>query len=124
MSEEESSLPWRSGRTFRVWRYTVGHSQLLLRSLGDGAQAPINVLFESVEFMRLRRSYPQLVLRLAEPEEIECFDQLPDMRLIRLAILSPDSIGLVACSRVTIREAVSLEDDSGNLGRVILSLPG
>jgi hypothetical protein len=117
LSDTQAILPWETGRTFRPWRYGVGHSQLLLRSEAEGSDDAINVLFEAVEFMRLRRSYPEAVFRLATTAEAVDFGQLPPVRLLLVMISSPGDTGLVACSRMTVRATRSPDDsvDAGNL---------
>lgn len=116
------ALPWETRRLFQVWRYGVGHSQLVLRSVADGENMAINVLFEAVEFMRLRRSYPDALLRLATPEEHVLFGELPPRRLLRFVIASPAGVGLVACSRVTVRETELPDDDMGYDGSVLMHM--
>lgn len=120
----ESVLPWRSGRGFRLWRYGVGHSQLLLRSPGDSGRETLSILFEAVEFMRLRRSYADLVLRLAgKREEVE-FEEIRSLPIPQLYVVleSRSHTGLVACSRVTVRKLHNLESDSWADGTVLFSL--
>jgi len=120
----EPALPWRSGRTFRLWRYGVGHSQLLLRSPGDGGRDTLAVLFEAVEFMRLRRSYADLVLRLATEDEEFGFEETTPVPIprLRLALESPQGTGLVVCSRVTARKVANPEDDGWADGTVLFWL--
>lgn len=100
----------------------MGHSQLLLRSEASGCGNTINVLFEAVEFMRLCRSYPEAVFQLATTAEVVEFGQLPPVRLLLVVISSPADTGLVACSRMTAREARSPDDDSVDGGNVLLHI--
>jgi hypothetical protein len=45
---------FESGRHFQIWRYEVGHAQLLLRSVkGDHDASRIDVLFKAVEAIDL-----------------------------------------------------------------------
>ncbi|OJF14056.1 hypothetical protein BG844_12050 [Couchioplanes caeruleus subsp. caeruleus] len=117
-------LPWRSGRGFRVWRYGVGHSQLLLRSPGDGERPSFHILFEAVEFMKLRRGYPDLVLRLAADDERAEFAELDSLTVPQLHVVlaSPERTGFVACSRVTVRRIADPSTDSPDAGEVVLSM--
>lgn len=69
-------------RSFQVWRYGVGHSQLLLRSPACGNEADaVHVLFEGVRAVKLRTSYRPLTLRRAAGEERErmlAFAEVPE----------------------------------------------
>jgi hypothetical protein len=118
------ALPWGSGRTFRLWRYGVGHSQLLLRSPGEHDQETIAILFEATEFMRLRRTYPDLTLRLAHDDEGAEFEEIRTLPvpLIHVVLASSNSVGFVACSRVTVRSVASSEGDSWHDGTVLFSV--
>jgi hypothetical protein len=117
------SLPWETKRTFSLWRYGIGHSQLQLRSLADDeAGVAINVLFEAVEFVKLHRSYSQAVFGLATEEHDVEFGSLPPIQLLRITISSPTDVGLVACSRMTVREAPSRDDDSPYDGKVLFHM--
>lgn len=120
----EGILPWRSGRVFRLWRYGIGHSQLLLRSPGNGENETLSILFEAVEFMRLRRSYADLVLRLAGEEEGDWFEAIKStqMPVLRVVLAGRADTGLVACSRVTVRTVSKVEDDSWTDGATIFSV--
>lgn len=117
-------LPWHSGRTFRVWRYGIGHSQLLLRAPGGDGQPTLGLLCEGVEFMKLRRDYPQLTLRLAEAAEEAGFPDVGavPVRLLHLVLQTPGGAGLVACSRVTVRQSFSAGDDTWAAGEVLLAV--
>lgn len=123
-ADSDEILPWRSGRTFRLWRYGVGHSQLLLRSPGQDDQATLSLLFEGTEFVRVWRSFSDLELRLARKDETAALEdevRVP-IPLLRLMLVSPGRVGMIACSRVTARETDSVEDDSWDGGTVIFSL--
>ena len=120
----EDPLPWRTGRGFRLWRYGVGHSQLLLRSPGGGGRETVGILFEAVEFMNLRRSYADLVLRLAGEGEERGFEAIESLPIPQLCVVleSPAHIGLVACSRVTVRTVDNPDSDSWDDGTVLFSV--
>ncbi|WP_144119528.1 hypothetical protein [Catellatospora sichuanensis] len=123
-SLSEPGLPWESGRTFRVWGYGIGHSHLLLRSVGLSGQQTINVLFEAVELMKLRRTYPDLVIRRATDEEEPVFSELAELpvRLLHLALSSTSTTGFVACSRVVASVSDDPEDLSLAAGDLLFSV--
>jgi hypothetical protein len=117
-------LPWRTERAFRLWRYGVGHSQLLLRSPGDAGRGTLSIQFEAVEFMKLRRSYTDLVLRLPREDEEVGFEEIKALPVPQLCVVldSRTHIGLVACSRVTARMIDDPESDSWDDGTVLFSV--
>lgn len=112
-ANETLGLPWASRRTFRIWRYGVGHSQLLIRSPGNDSERTLDLIFEGVEFLRLRRSYDGLTLSFAGEDSSEEFVDagLPSIRLLRLLVSSSSGTGLVACSRLTVAEALAGQDE-------------
>ncbi|MGW5675109.1 hypothetical protein ACWEV4_08485 [Streptomyces sp. NPDC003860] len=97
-------LPITFNRKFRPWRYTVGHSELRLRSIDMGSMADfIEVTFHGVLGMKLKTVYQPLTVALAEPAQAEEILRFSDVReaqysLIRcLALKSDSGDGLVAC---------------------------
>lgn len=66
---------FRSGCRFRVWAYTLSHSQLLLRAAKTPTdrdqQWRIDILFKPIAAIKTRMSYGGLVLRCATIEEHE-----------------------------------------------------
>jgi hypothetical protein len=51
-------MEFQSGRHFQVWRYTVSHAQLLLRSTRDDSHTTrIDVLFKGVDRVDLPTSF-------------------------------------------------------------------
>lgn len=70
-----SELVFSSRRVFRVWLYSVGHSTLLLRSLGDGSaprraengQTRIDMVFKPVIGMCLATTMPELSVFRLDP---------------------------------------------------------
>jgi hypothetical protein len=50
-------LPWSSDRYFRIWNYTLSHSQLSLRHEFPGSGAPLMILFSGVERIELDRGF-------------------------------------------------------------------
>jgi hypothetical protein len=62
-SPAKSVQQYESNRRFQVWRYQVGHSQLLLRSVKSAAHASrIDVLFKGVDAIELPTSFDGLVI--------------------------------------------------------------
>lgn len=106
-------------RRFRVWRYGVGHSQLLLRSPidGDGSDA-VHVLFEGVRAVKLRTSYHPLALRRAAGEERErmlAFAEVPERhhsRMLCVTLPSEDE-GFIVCGRATVLAVARNDLSSG-----------
>lgn len=62
-----------SPRRFRIWEYTVGHKQLLLRSTKDpGLSTRIDVLFKNVAAIHLCTSLDGLTIsKVADGENID-----------------------------------------------------
>lgn len=99
---------FKSDRTFRVWRYGVGHSQLLLRAVPDSVDtACLDLLFEGVSAMQLVQQYKSIELCSAsktEAEEILAFSGTsPSGRELRLPVVlrSRSGSGFVLCRSVT-----------------------
>ena len=67
-------------RFFQMWQYTVGHSQLLLRSVKrDDFVTRVDVLFKNVSVIQLPTTFDALsISELSEGEEISHI--LPDFR--------------------------------------------
>jgi len=102
--------PIELDRYFRVWRYGVGHSQLLLHArASDDELEHLNVLFEDVRAVKLRSSYQPLILRPADDEiraEMLTFADIPARhrhRYLSLILPSPPSgSGFILCARATV----------------------
>lgn len=121
-SSSQSSVLFESEHTFKVWRYGVGHSQLLLRAAGDDDTDfhGIDLLFEGVDFMQLATRYEGLEVHsvgVRESQKIYRASGLdPKWRRHRLivALRSASVEGYVQCQRVTavrgIDDAFSPED--------------
>jgi hypothetical protein len=95
---------------FRVWRYGVGHSQLLLHARA-GASDPehVDVVFEGVRAVKLRSSYQPLILQPADETtraQILTFADVPARhrtRMLCLTLPTPDDEpGFVVCARATV----------------------
>lgn len=56
-----------SGREFHLMTFVIGHSQALLVGIDD--QTRIEIYFRAVAAMKLRRRYPGLAIRTADPDE-------------------------------------------------------
>jgi hypothetical protein len=57
-------------RRFRIWRYTVSHMTLLLRSAAwHEGQETVDVWFDGVKAMNLQESFGPLTIRVAGPDE-------------------------------------------------------
>jgi hypothetical protein len=96
-------------RRFRVWRYGVGHSQLLLHAHAEAADAEhLNVLFEDVRAVKLRSSYQPLILALAAHpvrDDILAFADIPERhrpRYLSLTLSARPEAGFVLCARATV----------------------
>lgn len=107
-ADVSSAVMFRSDRTFRVWRYGVGHSQLLLRAVPDGVDTVcLDLRFEGVSAMQLVQQYKSIELRAAsstEAEEILGFSGItPARRELHLPVVlrSGSGSGFVLCRSVT-----------------------
>ncbi len=105
---ESPAVMFTSDRTFRVWRYGVGHSQLLLRAVPDSTDtACLDLLFEGVSAMQLVQQYKSIELCSAsevEAEEILGFSGAkPPVRelLLPVVLRSTSGSGFVLCRSVT-----------------------
>ena len=104
-------------RRFQWWRYGISHSHLVLHVHADDTHDEhLNVMFEGVCAVKLRRSYRPLILHLADDETragILAFAEISAHhhdKLLCLALSSPRAGGgSVACSRFTV-----LADAAGN----------
>jgi len=109
-------------RRFRVWRYGVGHSQLLLHAHADAADFEhLNVLFEDVRAVKLRSSYQPLILAPAgNPvrDDILAFADIPERHQHRFLSLTPSTspeAGFVLCARATVLAVDKTNDQTPNL---------
>ncbi len=103
-----SAVMFTSDRAFRVWRYGVGHSQLLLRAVPDSVNTTcLDVRFEGVSAMQLVQQYKSIELCSAsetEAEEILDFSGIgPSGRELHLPVVlrSRSGSGFVLCRSVT-----------------------
>ncbi|MFI5766843.1 hypothetical protein ACIA8F_38655 [Streptomyces sp. NPDC051563] len=103
----QNVIEWSSDRAFSVWRYGVGHSQLLLASQETAADTGVGVQFEGVEYMRLVRTFRNLRVTTADElqwQEVKASGALTALPrpLLVLALHHDHGVGLVACSRLRI----------------------
>lgn len=100
-------MQFQSPRTFRLWRYGVGHSQLLLRATPEGADTTrLDLRFEGVTAIQLGTRYVAPELRLADRGERDALRKLAQPGLtgprhVAIAIESETGSGLVLCGRVS-----------------------
>lgn len=67
-------------RNFRMWRYTVSHRQLLLRSTQtEDFPTRIDVLFKPVHWMNLPTQLTGLIFELADPEQAQSLSEASGM---------------------------------------------
>lgn len=97
-------LPLRTGRAFRPWSYSVSHRRLVLRTWEDSRQPVLELEFENVTGMKLRRTFEDLYVSEARAvPEIDQFVGLSDedRELHRTLLLSDGTHqGFVVCSRM------------------------
>lgn len=91
-----------------MWRYGVGHSQLLLRAVPDEVQNDcLDLLFEGVSAMKLATRFESIKISIAgihEAMEIRGLAGLPDAlaeRSLALSLRSRKNTGLLVCNRAT-----------------------
>ncbi|MEU8098902.1 hypothetical protein [Streptomyces rubiginosohelvolus] len=99
---------FESDLTFRVWKYGVGHSQLLLRASSDeSGEEGVDILFEGVAAMQLTMRYKELRLHSVDEDEFrEVFDSSgvdekwrDSFVIVRLS--SRSGGGYVQCAKIT-----------------------
>jgi hypothetical protein len=117
-----NELPWRTERSFSLWRYGIGHSRLMLHSRARDGHPGVSIMFDAVELIKLTVHHPELVLREAYEHEAREFRDVEELRepLLRLALESPGKTGFVACSSVSAREVESPVDQPFADGRLIM----
>ncbi|MFH9616988.1 hypothetical protein [Streptomyces pratensis] len=114
---DPSTLLHRFDRTFRVWRYGVGHSHLLLRSRKDGVEdSRLDLHFEAVDSMQLVTRYEGLELHTVDDSEFSRVyeesgvpQKWRETRLV-VRLRSRSGTGYVQCGRVI---ADRHQDDEG-----------
>jgi len=105
-------------RWFQVWRYTLGHSELVFRAWsGDPGVENVYVLFEAVRAVKLRSSFRPLVLQPADQRtrgQLLAFAGIParhhaSMLCLALPYRDTDP-GFVVCARATVFTAPNHQD--------------
>ncbi|WP_285550883.1 hypothetical protein [Actinoplanes regularis] len=105
--------------TFRLWSYGVGHSQLVLHArVADGDQDAVSVHFEGVRAVKLRASYPGLVIQPADPPtrtRLLDYAGVPDfLRQTELCLTLPtEEDGFVVCGRARVLAGRHSNDQGG-----------
>ena len=97
---------------FRVWRYTVSHLCLVIRSTPDESN-PLSVAlwFDGVRYLRLATNYRSIRVAAASDADVEGVPEslryLPDGQpLLALSINGDgEAPGLVVCERATARRS-------------------
>lgn len=105
---------WSSDHSFNIWRYTIGHSRLLLKSTHNSGES-LGIVFEGVEFVKLTRVLPRLSITQASASQAGEINEagVRSIRpLLRLALRHDRGIGLVACSRLSVGVAIEGDDRS------------
>lgn len=125
-AQPTASLPLSFDRKFRPWRYSIGHSELRLRSIdSDAVHDFIEVTFYGVVGLRLKTVYRPLSIAHAEPAETDAMLKFAEVRASQssrvrcLALKSDSGDGLVACLSYSIwSHPRETEDErSGDLHR-------
>jgi len=95
-----------SDRMFQIWKYTIGHSQLLIRSTKSPEfPSRIDVLFKGVEQFHLPATFEGLFITEASEAEIERLCTLRESvsfhkNLKVFAVTGRDYVGYVAALAV------------------------
>ena len=70
-SDDQEAAPFASERKFKLWRYGVGHSQLLLRSVPSAGQRCLDINFERVAWMSLPTAMNTIEIVLADAGDLD-----------------------------------------------------
>ncbi|WP_158070516.1 hypothetical protein, partial [Streptomyces luteocolor] len=98
---------FRSSRTFRMWRYGVGHSQLLLRATPDADhETCLDLHFEGVAAVRVGTRYVAPEVRPGDDSERAVLMELAAEsgagdRHMAVVLRSAAGSGLVLCRKVS-----------------------
>ncbi|MEU2250584.1 hypothetical protein [Streptomyces sp. NPDC019224] len=118
MSVAPTTPLFSTERTFRVWRYGVGHSQLLLCSMPWGEHTDrLDLLFEDVHAMQLVTRYEALEIHAVdEPQFDRLYEQsgLParwKRSQLIVKLKSGSGAGWVQCGRLTLERRKGAEQD-------------
>ncbi|MBE1574925.1 hypothetical protein ACFORH_39785 [Amycolatopsis roodepoortensis] len=89
-----------TSRTFQLWRYGVGHSELFLRSGFRPENEPVELYFEGVRSMRFDDlTFPELTVWRDEDVTVE--SDTARFHRLRIELRSPKHTGAVVASRLT-----------------------
>lgn len=89
-----------TSRTFQLWRYGAGHSQLILRSGFRPEGEPVELLFEGVRSVRFDSLYfPELTVWRDEDEVME--NDRARFYNLRIELRSPKHTGVITADRMT-----------------------
>jgi hypothetical protein len=97
---------WSSPHTYHLWRYGVGHSELVVREATERVDHVQELHFSGVEMVMLRRVYSGLTIESIPEDrsfELSGAGLAAPAALLYLAISSPSGAGYVACSRLSAR---------------------
>ncbi|MEV5977087.1 hypothetical protein [Streptomyces sp. NPDC052114] len=106
-SPDITEAVFRSSRIFRMWRYGVGHSQLLLRATPDADdETCLDLHFEGVAAVQIGTRYVAPEVRLGNDRERAALMDLAaesgaSDRHIAIALHSTAGTGLVLCRKVS-----------------------
>jgi len=102
-SDDQKATPFASERRFKLWRYGVGHSQLLLRSVPSEGQRCLDINFERVAWMSLPTAMNTIEIVPAHTGELDLpagISGFVDERGPLLLKISAQEIsGFVICAR-------------------------
>jgi hypothetical protein len=113
---------FRSKRLFQVWRYTVSHRQLLLRSNKVSPETRrIEILFKDVSFMQIGPSFRGLEITICDPHAISDLKTLNlEIGTRSLYLLRGEGFrGFIAAGSMTVHE----DEREHNEPSALLALP-
>ncbi|WP_410576469.1 hypothetical protein [Amycolatopsis sp. lyj-108] len=89
-----------TSRTFQLWRYGAGHSQLILRSGFRPETEPVELHFEGVRSVRFDSlTFPELTVWRDEDEVVE--NDRARFYNLRIELRSPKHTGVITAGRMT-----------------------
>ncbi|EFH88284.1 hypothetical protein [Ktedonobacter racemifer] len=117
-------------RVFTVWKYTISHRQLVLRSVKDtkqGISTRIDLLFKPVAWMSLPTGFSDLRVEEASPEHVEFMTTISGVTLQdseKLFVLQgKQSQGYVAASLYALDESTREFDEPDIWGNLSFYAP-
>lgn len=101
-NEQRTEPVFAAERKFRLWRYGVGHSHLLLRSLPFDQNRCLDLEFDSVSWLSLPTSFDRLAVSVLSdlPAGVpRSARSLPDGRSpLVLGLTAFDFLGTIVCA--------------------------